>query len=142
VRIRNGADSRWTAHSRQDATAAGDASLSDSSLERRISKPAGESCRSLRFSIWRLLIEKPGERLQDDRKLLEQPIHTHADVLEILDRATLDLYTMLETLGFRVQVIADVQRAVLGLESDEIAKVLAFACRELVPKLEQAGDEV
>jgi len=78
-----------------------------------------------------LLIEKPGERLQDDRKLLEQPIHTHAEVLEILDRATLDLYTMLETLGFRVQVIADVQRAVLGLESDEIAKVLAFACREL-----------
>jgi cobaltochelatase CobN len=89
-----------------------------------------------------LLIEKPGERLQGDRKLLEQPIHTHADVLEMLDRATLDLYTMLETLGFRAQVIADVQRAVLGLESDEVAKVLAFACRELVPKLEQAGDEI
>ncbi len=89
-----------------------------------------------------LLLEKPGERLHAGRKLLEQPIHTHADVLEILDRATLDLYTMLETLGFRVQVIADVQRAVVGLESDEIAKVLAFACSELVPKLEQAGDEV
>ena len=30
----------------------------------------------------------------------------------------------------------------LGLESAEVAKVLAYACRELVPKLEQAGDEI
>ncbi len=89
-----------------------------------------------------LLLEKPGERLHDDRQLLAQACHTHADVLEILDRAALDLYTMLETLGFRTEVIAGVQRAVLGLESDEVAKVLAFACAELVPKLEQAGDEI
>jgi cobaltochelatase CobN len=89
-----------------------------------------------------LLLEKPGERLPEDRHLLAQACHTRADVLEILDRAALDLYTMLETLGFRTEVIADVQRAVLGLESDEIAKVLAFACTELVPKLEQAGDEI
>ena len=49
---------------------------------------------------------------------------------------------MLENLGFRTEVISDVQRAVLGLESDEVAKVLAFACEELVPKLEQTGDEI
>jgi cobaltochelatase CobN len=89
-----------------------------------------------------LLLEKPGERLHEDRQLLAQACHTHADVLEILDRAALDLYTMLETLGFRAEVIAGVQRAVLGLESDEVTKVLAFACTELVPKLEQAGDEI
>ena len=89
-----------------------------------------------------LLLEKPGERLPEDRHLLAQPCHTRADVLEILDRAALDLYTMLETLGFRAEVIAGVQRAVLGLESDEVAKVLAFACTELVPKLELAGDEI
>ena len=89
-----------------------------------------------------LLLEKPGERLHEDRQLLAQPCHTRADVLEILDRAALDLYTMLETLGFRAEVIAGVQRAVLGLESGEVAKVLAFACTELVPKLEQAGDEI
>jgi cobaltochelatase CobN len=89
-----------------------------------------------------LLLEKPGERLPEDRQLLAQACHTRADVLEILDRAALDLYTMLETLGFRAEVIAGAQRAVLGLESDEVAKVLAFACTELVLKLEQAGDEI
>jgi cobaltochelatase CobN len=89
-----------------------------------------------------LLLEKPGERLDEDRSVLAQPCHTRADVLETIDRAALDLYTMLETLGFRTEVIADVQRAVLGLESDEAGKVLAFACTELVPKLEQAGDEI
>jgi cobaltochelatase CobN len=89
-----------------------------------------------------LLLEKPGERLNEDCHLLAQPCHTRADVLETLDRAALDLYTMLETLGFRTEVIAGVQRAVLGSESDEVAKVLAFACTELVPKLEQAGDEI
>jgi len=93
------------------------------------------------FDLARLL-EKPGERLHNEGTLLGQPTHTYADVLEILDRATLDLYTMLENLGFRTEVISDVQRAVLGLESDEIAKVLAFACEELVPKLEQTGDEI
>jgi cobaltochelatase CobN len=104
------------------------------SLQERLAKSFG-------FELARLL-EKPGERLSEQGPLLSQPCHTHADVLEILDRAALDLYTMLETLGFRTEVIADVQRAVLGRESDEVAKVLAYACRELVPKLEQAGDEI
>jgi cobaltochelatase CobN len=93
------------------------------------------------FDLTRLL-EKPGERLHGDRTLLAQPCHTHADALEIFDRAALDLYTMLETLGFRTEVIAGVESAVLGLESNEVTKVLAFACTELVPKLEQAGDEI
>jgi cobaltochelatase CobN len=88
------------------------------------------------------LLEAPGQRLSDGCVLLGQPIHTHADVLEGLDRAALELYSMLEELGFRTDAIAKVQRAVLGRESDEIAKVLAFACTELAPKLEQTGDEV
>ncbi len=89
-----------------------------------------------------LLLEKPGERLEGDRTLLGQTIHAHADVLEILDRTTLDLYTMLENLGFRIEAIAEVERAVLGLESEEVQKILAFACKELVPRLEQTGDEI
>jgi cobaltochelatase CobN len=93
------------------------------------------------FDLARLLGD-PGERLRESCILLTQVCHTHADVLEILDRAGLDLYAMLENLGFRTEVIADAQRVVLGLESDEVTKVLAFACRELVPKLEQAGDEI
>jgi cobaltochelatase CobN len=89
-----------------------------------------------------LLLQKPGERLHEDRKVLAQLCRTRADVLEVLDHAALHLYTILETLGFRVEVIPDVQRAVLGLNSGEVATVLAFACTELVPKLEQAGDEI
>ncbi len=88
------------------------------------------------------LLDKPGERIQPDRELLGRPCHTHADALEILDRAALDLYTMLETFGFRSSVIGDVERAVLGLESPEITAALLFACEELVPKLEQSGDEI
>ena len=88
------------------------------------------------------LLSQPGQRLPDPKTLLGQPCYTSADVLEILDRAASDLYTMLETLGFRTDTIPGVQQAVLGLESGEVAKVLGFACTELVPKLEQAGDEV
>ncbi|WP_213805106.1 cobaltochelatase subunit CobN [Granulicella sp. dw_53] len=88
------------------------------------------------------LLEKPGERLPASCLVLTQTCHTHADVLEILDRAALDLYTMLESLGFRPDTIADVQRSILGLQSEEVGKVLAFACTELVPKLEQSGDEI
>jgi cobaltochelatase CobN len=89
-----------------------------------------------------LLLQKPGERLPELCILFGQACHTHADVLEILDRAAFDLYTMLETLGFRSEVVAEVQRAVLGRESDEVAKVLVFACTWLVPRLEQAGEEI
>ncbi|MBW4039798.1 MAG: cobaltochelatase subunit CobN [Acidobacteria bacterium] len=88
------------------------------------------------------LLDTPGERIQPSRELLNQPCHTHADALEILDRAALDLYTMLETFGFRSALISDVQRAVLGLETPAIAAALTFACDDLVPKLEQSGDEI
>jgi cobaltochelatase CobN len=91
---------------------------------------------------WTLLLENPGEQLQSSRSLLNHIVHTHADVIETLDRAAVDLYTMLEGLGFRVDAIGDVQRAVLGLESEDISSVLTFACVTLVPRLEQAGDEI
>lgn len=88
------------------------------------------------------LLENPGGRLDASRPLLNQPCHTHADVLEVLDRAALDLYIMLESLGFRREAISEVQRAVLGLETPDVAAVLAFACGRLVPNLEQTGDEI
>jgi cobaltochelatase CobN len=89
-----------------------------------------------------LLIDRPGERLAESRQLLGQTCYTHSDILELLDRTALDLFTMLETLGFRTQVIDEVQRAVLGLETTEVSKALTFACTELVPNLEQTGDEI
>jgi cobaltochelatase CobN len=89
-----------------------------------------------------LLTQKPGERLPASDTLLGEAIHTNADVLEVLDRAALDLYTMLEGLGFRSDEIASVQQAVLGFESEEISNVLNFACTSLLPRLERAGDEI
>jgi cobaltochelatase CobN len=88
------------------------------------------------------LIDNPGLRLDTQQQILNQNCHTKADVLEACDRAALDLYTMLENLGFRLEVIEEVQRAVLGRETKEITEVLTFACKDLVPKLEQSGDEI
>ena len=88
------------------------------------------------------LLERPGERLEASRELLSRACHTRADVLEILDRAALDLYTMLESFGFRSKLIGEVERAVLGLEYADITAALSFACDELVPKLEQSGGEI
>jgi len=92
------------------------------------------------------LLADPGARLYPSqepfRELLGRPCHTNADALEILDRTSLDLYAMLESLGFRVELIPEVQMAVLGLTSPELSAVLTFACGELVPRLEQSSDEV
>jgi cobaltochelatase CobN len=89
-----------------------------------------------------LLLDKPGERFQEPQQLLKQTCYTHADVLELLDRAALDLFTMLESLGFRAEIIGEVQRAVLGLECADVATSLNFACIDLVPRLEQTDDEI
>ncbi len=88
------------------------------------------------------LLDRPGERLGCSFELLSQLCHTRADVLETLDRASLDLFAMLERLGFRSAMIAEVQRAVLGLESAGITAALRFACEELAPKLERSADEI
>jgi cobaltochelatase CobN len=88
------------------------------------------------------LLDQPGARLDENRQLHGASCYTHADVLETIDRASIDLYAMLETFGFRVEKLEDVERAVLGFETEDITKVLHFACIELVPKLEQSGDEI
>jgi cobaltochelatase CobN len=93
------------------------------------------------FDLSRLL-DRPGERLAADRHLLGVTCYTHGDVLELLDRAALDLFALLETFGFRTEMIAEVQRAVLRTESEDVTTVLYLACRELVPRLEQTGDEI
>jgi cobaltochelatase CobN len=89
-----------------------------------------------------VLLDKPGERLPEPQQLLKQTCYTHADVLELLDRAALDLFTMLESLGFRTETIGEVQRAVLGRESAAVATSLNFACVDLVPNLERTDDEI
>jgi cobaltochelatase CobN len=108
-----------------------------------ISTPSLQASLATAFSFdLALLLDKPGDRLEEPQEILDQTCYTRADVLELLDRASLDLFTMLEPLGFRTEKIADVQRAVLGLESEDITQALIFACEELVPNLEQTGDEI
>ena len=108
-----------------------------------IGAPSLQASLSIAFGFdLEALLAAPGERLIEDRQLLNITCYTNADVLEILDRAALDLFKMLETFGFRSSTIADVQRAVLGLEAADIAAALLFACDELVPRLEQTGDEI
>jgi cobaltochelatase CobN len=91
LRAGHGADSRWPSHSRTDASAAGDASFLDAVGERRRAKSSGEprDCFRLRSAE---LLDKPGERLEPSRELFGHACYTHADVLELLDRASLDLF--------------------------------------------------
>ena len=88
------------------------------------------------------LLDKPGERLSSPRQLFGHTCYNHADVLELLDRAALDLFTMLESLGFRADAVEEVQRAVLSLVASDVSQVLLFACNQLVPNLEQTSDEI
>jgi cobaltochelatase CobN len=88
------------------------------------------------------LLEKPGQRLENVSKIRSQMCHTQADVLEILEATALDLYALLESFGFRETAIADAQHAVLGFESEDVARALQFACRDLVPKLEMSSEEI
>ncbi len=89
-----------------------------------------------------VVLDRPGERLGETRQFLGATCYTHADVLETIDRASLDLFTMLEALGFRAEKIGDVQHAILGIETQEITGTLDFACTQLIPRLEQTGDEI
>ncbi len=76
------------------------------------------------------------------RELLGERVdHTHADVLEILDRATLTCYTMLETLGFRGAVDwrdpARCRRCCLRRDREGSQHLHVG---ELVPKFQQASE--
>jgi cobaltochelatase CobN len=97
--------------------------------------------RSLGFDYLALL-DAPGKKLDASVDLNGRGCPTHADVLEALDGMALALYTMLEEIGFRVDRLDEVQRAVVGRVSSETTEALAFACQQIVPKLERVSDEV
>ncbi|WP_254061376.1 cobaltochelatase subunit CobN [Granulicella sp. L60] len=97
--------------------------------------------RNLGFD-YQVLLDEPGQRLEKAVTFDATVCHTHADVLETLDAMALDLYTRLEEFGFRIDKLDEVQRAVIGSVSDEVTEALAFACEQIVPKLERANEEV
>ena len=112
----------------------------------RLSNAGAESLHAELASIFGFdllsLLEAPGAKLPESLALRGQLCHSQGDVLEVIDAAALELYTLLEQTGFRVETIATTQHAVLGMESDKIAAVLRFACTKLVPNLELAGEEI
>ncbi|WP_158943885.1 cobaltochelatase subunit CobN [Granulicella sp. S190] len=97
--------------------------------------------RNLGFDYQELL-NAPGKKFDEAILLLETICYTHADVLEVLDRAALSLYARLEELGFRVSLLEDLQNSLVGSASKEVSEALTFACQQIVPNLERAGDEV
>jgi cobaltochelatase CobN len=88
------------------------------------------------------LLKDAGKKLDTPAILGGAICHTHADVLETVEKMALALYGRLEQEGFRAESIGEAQMEVLGFTSDNIAEVLVFACQQIVPRLEQVSDEI
>jgi cobaltochelatase CobN len=97
--------------------------------------------RNLQFD-YRELLDTPGKKLDVAFTLSDTVCYANADVLDVLDRMALSLYTKLEELGFRVDRLEELQNDVVGCASDEVSRALKFACLQIVPNLERAGEEV
>ena len=91
---------------------------------------------------YRMLIDAPGKKFDAPIRLGATLCYTHADALEALDAMSLALYARLEEVGFRVDRLDEVQRAIVGPASSDVTDALTFACQHIVPNLERAGEEV
>jgi cobaltochelatase CobN len=88
------------------------------------------------------LLAHPGRRLPTGVAIRGVDCATCADVLEALEVAALALFAELERDGFQEEEIQQCQMAVLGRASREVTDILRFACRTLVPAIEQVTDEI
>jgi cobaltochelatase CobN len=109
------------------------------------------------------LLDHPGRRLKETNAVLEhlagRPLSTHADVLETIETLCKQLFTQLQTYAFAESAIdlaisktfTDSQHIGLRLTPNpinqiadyiRIKQILSFACRELVPNLARATDEI
>jgi cobaltochelatase CobN len=88
------------------------------------------------------LLAAPGARFDVDRDVAGTTCRTHADAIECTEAVARELYLRLEGVGFQERAIDEVVVSVLGRASDSVSASLRFACRTLVPALEQVTDEV
>ena len=88
------------------------------------------------------LLESPGKKFATPRLLRHYPCQSHSDALEAIDRMAIELYAKLEESGYSVARLTEVEDGILGFGSEGVSRALSFACRELVPRLEQAQDEI
>ena len=97
--------------------------------------------RSVGFDLEQLLATR-GERLHEERVIHGTTCYSHADVLERLEDLARDLFGDLERHGFDETVVTSGQMRVLGRVVADAVPQLQFACRALVPALEQVTDEI
>ena len=95
------------------------------------------------------LLEHPGRRLDKPANALEQlagrAIVTSADALEVIEALSQKLFSELQQHGFNATAIDVVLNAIFSNFAGDFSalrQVLDFACRQLVPNLARASDEI
>ncbi|MPY87442.1 MAG: cobalt chelatase [Luteitalea sp.] len=88
------------------------------------------------------LLAAPGARLDRVHHLAGATCVSHADAIECLEELARDLFVDLEDTGFEERSIDDIVTRRLGRADAVVGESLRFACRTLVPALEQVTDEV
>ena len=100
-----------------------------------------ELARLLGFDLERLA-ERTGKRLEPETLVQGTLCHSHADVLEVLDSLTLELFGELEHTGYDTQSIPRILERLELPHADTLFQTLRFACETLVPNLEAAHGEI
>jgi cobaltochelatase CobN len=88
------------------------------------------------------LLASPGTRFDQPRLVAGESCESHADAIERLEVLARDVYVDLEAAGFDERAIANVAKRTIGDSRPRILEALRFACRTLVPALEQVTAEV
>ncbi len=88
------------------------------------------------------LLAAPGARLDRECDVAGVSCWTHADVIERLEALAHELFLDLEQVGFQERLIDEIVQRRLGRPSETVAAPLRFACRTLLPALEQVTDEI
>ncbi|MPZ21368.1 MAG: cobalt chelatase [Luteitalea sp.] len=88
------------------------------------------------------LLAAPGARFDVTRDVDGTMCVAHADAIERLEALARDLFIELEETGFDERSIEPLVTRRLGRLDATVSQCLGFACRTLVPALEQVTDEV
>jgi cobaltochelatase CobN len=88
------------------------------------------------------LLAAPGAPFDQARDLAGVDCRTHADAIERLEVLAHELFVDLERMGFQERSVDAVVKAQLGIVNEAVAVPLRFACRTIVPAIEQVTDEI
>jgi cobaltochelatase CobN len=88
------------------------------------------------------LLAAPGARLDAECETTGVVCRTHADLIERFEAIAQELFAALEQTGFQPRAIEPLVESTLGRSSEAVSTILRFACRTLVPALEQVSDEI